>query len=296
MKINKILMPTDFSETANHALDQAIHLAVEHDAELVVLHARVMYEDDPSKIASKMLDIEEIEKKIKNEIQVKLQKYKNIRFKHSIVKGYSAPSAILGYLNDNPFDLVVIGTHGRTGIGHFLIGSVAEKIVRYAPCPVLTINRNFIFDRAFKRMLVPFDFSDHARLALETAISFTSSRNAELDLLYVVDKDVHPALYAWGMKSIFDVIPDIREKAKKRMDEVLSEIENSKKVKINKRVVEGIPSKEIAKFVNENDIDLIIMATHGLVGLDRFLLGSTTEKVIRSVDRPILSLKLKKLI
>jgi len=194
------------------------------------------------------------------------------------------------------FDLVIIGTHGRSGLEHFLIGSVAEKVVRYAPCAVLTVPGSAECKVFFRRLIVPFDFSEYAQLALEKALELADFEGLELHLIYVVEEDVHPAWYAWGAQSIFDVLPQIKEKAQEKMDETLAKLQVSDKVRIVKQVVAGKAHKEIAAYARQTVADGVVMATHGRVGLDRFLLGSTTERVIRSVKLPILTLKQKQII
>lgn len=297
MKINKILVPTDFSETANQAVKQALELASRHDADVVVLHARVMYEDDPNRLLQKLDALKGTEKEIEQRLLTQLKEptetHGQLNINHEIIRGYSASSAILTYLKENDFDLLVIGTHGRTGLGHFLIGSVAEKVVRYASCPVLTMPHDTAINIPLQKIVVPFDFSDHAQHALKTALDLAVIEKSDLHLVYIIENDVHPALYTWGVKTIFDVIPDIEKKAKARMDEVIGKLKSGVDVKIEKHIGTGMPHKELAKYIKSSKADLVIIATEGLVGLDRFLLGSTTEKIIRSVPKPILTLKLK---
>lgn len=298
MKIKRILLPTDFSKTANLALEQAIVLAAKYDAELMVLHARLIHEDDPSQLPEKLAHLEladdQIEGEISNYINDCTNKAAHINIGHEVIRGYSAHSAILSYLNEHPFDLIIIGTHGRSNLENLLLGSVTEKVVRYAPCMVLTISRNSDIKKRFQKVLVPFDFSEHAITALKTAIEITEA-GGEIELLYIFEKDVHSAYFAWGLASVLDVLPEVRSKAEQKMDQVVSEL-NIKKCKINKTITDGVPHKKITEFANKCEADLVVMATQGLVGLDRFLLGSTAERVIRAVHRPILTVKEKSLI
>ncbi len=299
MNIKKILVPTDFSDTAKAALDQALLLAAKFKAELTVLHARLLFEDDPVELEEKLREVKseehEVEQKLLEKMRSKTANHTHLNIKHEIIRGYSAPSAILGYINKHEFDLVVIGTHGRSGLEHFLIGSVAEKVVRYARCPVLTVRSADYIREKFLKILVPTDFSEPSLAALKTTPHWLE-QNSEVHLLYSVEQEVHPALYAWGMKSVLDMIPDIKQKVEKRMDELLSRIPALKQVKIKKVILEGKPHKQIAKYVDDEKVDLIIIGTHGMVGLDRLLLGSTTERVIRSVKVPVLTVKSKTII
>ncbi|NOX90276.1 MAG: universal stress protein [Calditrichaeota bacterium] len=300
MRIKKILVPTDFSETARAAVDQALFLTAKYNAELTVLHARLMFEDDPSELPKKLASLEkeehDVEAKLLSRLKAKTSEYAHLKIQHEIIRGYSAPSAILGYINNKEFDLVVIGTHGRSGLEHFLIGSVAEKVVRYARCPVLTVRSKEYITEQFTKIVVPFDFSEPSILALKSAIEVMDSPESEIHLIYVVEEEVHPALYAWGMRSVIEIIPDIISKVEERMENIVSQIPELKKAKIVKTVREGKPHKQISKYVEEVQPDLIVIGTHGLVGLDRFLLGSTTERVIRSIKQPVLTIKLKNII
>ncbi len=300
MEIRRILVPTDFSETAHAAVEQALILAIKYDAELTVLHARLLFEDDPAVLPEKLSSLkkeeQDVEKALMQRIKQCTEHSTHLKIEHEIIRGYSAPSAILGYINNHEFDLVVIGTHGRAGLEHVLIGSVAEKVVRYARCPVLTVRSKEYIRERFTKVLVPFDFNEPAVLALKTAAEFVDDPHGEIHLLYAVEQDVHPAFYAWGMKSVFEIIPDLEEKVKNRMDESVKNIPELKGKKIVKVVHEGKPHKEISAYADEIQPDALIIGTHGLVGLERFLLGSTTERVIRSVKFPVLTVKLKNII
>ncbi|MBN2425488.1 MAG: universal stress protein [Calditrichaceae bacterium] len=295
MKFKHIVVPTDFSPTANNAVKQALVLAARYDAKVTVTHARVLYEDDPAALSGKLKELkkneEEIESELKKRMEESCDKELSVKVNHEIIRGYSAPSAILNYLNTNTPDLVVIGTHGRSGVEHFLLGSVAEKVVRYAPCPVLTVNESSECGRAFPKIIVPVDFSELSIIALKAAAELAEAGSEEIHLFYAVDKDVHPALYSWGMKSVLDIVPDIIQKAEIKMDQAAAQVPGLSKVKLIKRVDAGVPYKEIARYVKEINADLVVIATHGLAGLDRMLLGSTTEKLIRAIKKPILTLK-----
>lgn len=139
--LNKILCPYDFSECAKHALKFAIKFAYAFKAKLYLLHAFDVRAYDysepvygisvPIKDAISIVQTElanSIPDKIKNELQVETVVVPGVPF-YEIIK----------FANENRINLIVMGTHGRTGIVHILIGSVAEKVVRKASCPVLTV-------------------------------------------------------------------------------------------------------------------------------------------------------------
>jgi len=299
MEIKRILAAADFSETSDKAIKQAMIISRKYDAELVVLHARVLHDDDPSKMPEEIEKLKIEERKNEENLLSCVQKctedYEHSKLRHEIIRGYSAHSAILRYLSENEYDLVVVGTHGRSGLGYFFLGSVAEKIVRYSPYPVLTVSRETAAEENIGHIIVPFDYSAQSEDALQSALML-ADKNAVLDLVYVIDKDVHPAQYAWGMKSIKEVVPDIVLKAEREMDRIIAEKENPNEVSVRKHILEGKPAKILTNFINNSGCNLVLASTHGLVGLDRFLLGSTTEQLIRSVHKPILTLKHRNLI
>ncbi len=139
--LNKILCPYDFSESSSHALRYAIEFASAYKAKLYLLHVfdiRVLDYGEPiygisipTKDAIGTIKTElanSIPEKVKNELQVETIVVSGVPF-YEIIK----------FANENGVDLIVMGTHGRTGIAHILLGSVAEKVVRKASCPVLTV-------------------------------------------------------------------------------------------------------------------------------------------------------------
>ena len=146
IKLKEILCPFDFSETAQEALKYAIYLMSKDDnATLYLAHvvdSRVFDYGDPiiehepsvSTVALDQSTREQLEKKLLAEVPDEIQN----RVETIILFGVPFLEIIMTARN-NDIDLIVIGTHGRTGLAHMLIGSVAEKVVRKAPCPVLSV-------------------------------------------------------------------------------------------------------------------------------------------------------------
>jgi len=296
IKIKQILVPTDFSKLSIRAIDMAMILSREFHAYLNIVHARVLYTDDPSRIKDEIEDLKRYEKKVDDEISAKIktlpEKAKTPqKINHDVIQDYSVVPSILEYIVDKKTDLVVMGTHGHTGLKHFLLGSVAEMLIRYALCPVLTVHSQTKIVREPKRILVPFDFSDLSKKAFHYAVNFARKFKSQIDLLYVIDTDVHPALYSWGLKSVSQLIPDIKERVSDSLDEIIKN-ERASNLKINRHFIDGKPYREIVKFSKKHCNDLIIIGTHGRTGVDKFLLGSVSEKVIRLAQCSVLSIKL----
>lgn len=298
MQIRKILFPTDFSETANLALAHALYLAEKYDAELHMLHVVVLHAEDPHNPAHHFPDEREIHEKLRDLAQKRMDEAtveyaaKDLSIRHVQRRSVSAAPAIVEYAEEEDIDLVVMGTHGRRGIRHLLIGSVAEEVVRLAPCPVLSVHgakaRKPL--SAMTHVLAPVDFSEHSKVALQTARHTAASYEADLQILHVLENVIHPAFYNMGAVSIKDLQPDIEERSKAAMLELFEETDGPD-VRTEYFTREGHAARTIVRFAQEQDTDLIVISTHGLTGVEHFLLGSVAEKVVRRAACPVLVVK-----
>ncbi len=140
MLAQHILVPTDFSEYADNALNYAIELAQAIEARLTILHAFYLSALALEEVAPAVLDVtlEAMENHVQKQIQIALERIQRTGLKgESIIVDGTPVEAIIETAKNKGVDLIVIGTHGRTGLTHALIGSVAEKVVRLASCPVI---------------------------------------------------------------------------------------------------------------------------------------------------------------
>jgi len=141
--LKKILCPVDFSESSEHALRYAVAFAAAYDAELALLHVvelPFLPAYSTAGVPDLSLPVERIEEQCAAQLNALVEKYRPLHGKISGQVVVGVPFLeIIRAARSSEFDLIVVGTHGRTGIKHLLIGSVAEKVVRKAPCPVLTV-------------------------------------------------------------------------------------------------------------------------------------------------------------
>ncbi len=299
IQLKKILYPTDFSPSAEQALPYALFLARQFQAELHMLHAIVLFEEDPYNPAYHFPDKEELYRKLSQLAQERMHSLLDGRDMTGIVlkqverRGISASEVILDYAAEEDIDLIVMGTHGRRGLKHLLLGSVAEEVVRRAPCPVMTIRYQEELrpvDR-FESILVPIDFSGYSRISLIHARELAQIYGARLHLLHVIeDIAIHPAFYNAGVFSIKDLRPNIEDEARELLQKFFKTTPGPE-VEADFFVVYGRATREIPRFAEEHNSDLIIMSTHGLTGLEHILIGSVTEKVVRYAPCPVLTLK-----
>lgn len=298
MKIQKILHPTDFSDSAKAAFDHALFLARQFDAELHVLHAVVVYAGDPFNPQARFPEAEEVFERLNEQarsemaglIEKRTDKALRIRDVHR--RGIAPDTVILEYVEEEDIDLVVMGTHGRRGPVRFLMGSVAERVVRLAPSPVLTIGRGERAGRveAIETLLVPVDFSDHSRAAVRAADALAGCYGAKLQLLHVVEEQRHPHFYGRMPQAfIMDRLPDLQQESTKALGDLAEEI--GIEAAWEAQVRSGSPGHEIVEAAEGLDADMIVLATHGLSGLKRVLLGSVAEQVVRLALVPVWTVK-----
>ena len=197
---------------------------------------------------------------------------------------------------DGAVDLIVIATHGRTGLQRALLGSTAERVVRHAPCPVLTVPsgagamgagpaRSF----TLQKIVVPVDFSKLAQAALPWATFLAGQFGAELLLLHVVEK--FPIDYLLGRDLTAETLARLRTQAAAELERLAASLGQTTGLKVSAVVREGTPHTEICHAAETLGADLIVLTTHGYTGLKQVWLGSTAERVVRHAPCPVLTVR-----
>jgi nucleotide-binding universal stress UspA family protein len=259
----------------------------------VVLHGLV--HDSPS---YRSADVEEFERNLEAAAAEHLQTALNGKaFNHIVVKkvkkrGLAAAPVITEYADDHEIDLIVMGTHGRRGLGHVVLGSVAEEVVRSAPCAVFAVRELAEAKplETVEKILVPVDFSEHSQNAVSHARELAASYGARLQLLHVFERPVYPSFYALDRDNFLRQMTEIEDTAVEHLRRIFKESAGPK-VSAEFHLIEGRASTDITDFAGNNGSDLIVIATHGLTGIKRLFLGSVAEKVIRRAKRPVFVVK-----
>ena len=193
-------------------------------------------------------------------------------------------------------DLVVVGTKGKTGLEHVLLGSTAERIIRMAPCPVLTVPAakqpaGERLKATVTRMLVPVDFSDCSRDALEYGALIAQRSKTSLKLFHVLE----PVSYGLDF-----TLPQMaqRESSKtaitKRLSDFVSALASLGLVS-DFLISGGLPADSILDAARAQSVDVIVMGTHGRRGVSHALFGSVAESVLRRSSCPVLTVRSPKL-
>ena len=289
LPIRRLLFPTDFSDGAALAFPQAAALAAWHDAELHILHVRERA-TAPEKTLPVSFDVlrewlghasdtgptDDLDLEALSLVQ------------HQVDDG-AAAEEIVAYAEAEGIDLVVMSTHGRRGVQRMLVGSVTEEVVRTVPCPVLAVRADGDTAPAptVHRILVPVDFSDASKAAVRHANALAQTYGAEIDLLHVVEQVVYPSAY--GVEPAYFPTQEVLTRVERTLGEMAREDLDPEVVSIS--AVVGYAPMSILDHADEHDIDLIVIATHGRSGLDRMLLGSVTERILRRAPTPVFIVK-----
>jgi universal stress protein A len=142
-----------------------------------------------------------------------------------------------------------------------------------------------------RRILVPIDFSDHSKKALQYAIPFAEQFKTSIDLLYVVEPAIYPADFSFGQVGFPAVEDELRQRGAEELEGLIKR-EIGTRVNARSSVRTGKAAYEIEQYAREESIDLIIIATHGHSGVEHVLFGSTAEKVVRHAPCPVLVVRL----
>jgi len=281
LHIDRVLFPTDRSEPAERAYVHALHLAAAHGAELHILHVTGEPRDSPQDLTP--LTSQEVVTELNLESG---RPAEPARIVQKEISGDRPADVILRYAEEQGVDLVVMGTHGRGGVERMILGSVAERVVRQAPCPVMTVRSSG--GMQVNRILVPVDFSDLSKAVIPVAEDLAELYDARVELLYVIDEEDYP-MENVPLLGPVHVSPDELEKRIRKLMRNL-EREYGNGTEVTGTVIVGSPADSIIEHAQEH-ADLIVMATHGRTGLKRIVLGSVAEKVVRQAPVPVFSVK-----
>ncbi|SDM62330.1 Nucleotide-binding universal stress protein, UspA family [Halogranum gelatinilyticum] len=287
---DRILVPTDGSDWAMAAANHAFALAKLGDATVHALSVVDLrhFEDDVVGSASEDLSIAEQAAKAAVERVQQVGEESGCRVRTHVERGIPHET-VLRFVADHDVDLVVMGTHGRTGLERFLLGSVTERVLRGSPVPVLTTHLDGDGGTlpTYEHLLVPTDGSEGARDALDRAVAVATAAGARLTVLSVVDSRAFTGGFETG-----PTLPNIREQLQQYAEDAADALVRRAAdagVDADSVVTVGLPATEITAYAESNDVDLVVMGTHGRSGLERLILGSVTERVVRTSETPVLA-------
>lgn len=300
--ITKILIGVDFSEVSPLALRAGYTLARRLKAELVLTHVV----ERPSFILAGDLGfgshgmMEEYEALMKSKLSDLARELPSEGMRVQLQVAHGKPHQMLADMAQAEHaQLIVVGHVGRTGLSHLLLGSVAERLLRTAQVPVMVVHKPSeaaTQQRAgglqAERILVPFDFSEHAQQAVHFAAQLARGGGARISLLYVLDAAALPLPNhvpeerGASVVRLRGELGRLLENEQKRLSEELA-------MEVNAELVQGLPREEIVHRAAAGHFDLLVMGTHGRAGISRALLGSVAEGVLREASCTAIAVPLR---
>lgn len=296
--IKRILFATDFSPCAVRAQDYALFLASSWGAELNVLHVLEFPPGMNPDYPVNSLYLNQLRKEATRSIEELMARatQSGIATNKHLLLGIPS-QRICAIADECRDDLIVLGTRGRTGLEHILLGSTAERVIKTAPCPVLAVRLPKTEGSGgapgigtpvrLARMLVPIDGSDCSLDALEYAAQLAMLAGTTVTLLHVVEP------VAYGIDFTLGGMAE-REQQRAQMHgklESLTAALRSVGLTVDHVVRGGLPGDSIVEVARVQASDLIVMGTHGRRGISHVMSGSVAEAVLRKGGCPVLTVR-----
>ena len=297
-----ILIPTDGSDYVEPAIRYGLDLARRYDANVHALH---VVDSSPLEsdfdLTALETDVETLPEAWYDAGDTATQQIasqaseRGLGVVTEVRRGIPARE-IASYITDNGIDLVCMGTRGRTGLGRLLLGSVTTRIVRTVDRPIFSVKPKAVNAESeleserrggFENILVPTDGSKPAREAVTHGLELAQTYDATLHGLYVVDRGAYASRPGWTWN-------ELQHGLEQDGETVLENFQSraaSNDVPVAVELTHGVPYQEIVEYCDRHETDLVAMGTHGRSGLTRQIVGSVTERVLRSSDVPVLTIR-----
>jgi nucleotide-binding universal stress UspA family protein len=295
MQPKRILCTTDLSDLSNQTLAYGIGLAQAFEATLFVCHiidlpfATVYGEVHfvPMEVQSQSVDSA-------HEQLAALMADAPVHWEPLVTVGHTADE-IHRLSVENRVDLAISATHGRSGLRRFVLGSVAERLMRALPCPLLVIREPALAAAdtdarsiAFRRILVGCDFSTDSEAAFSYGLSLAQEFEAELHLVHALEPPVYTDWFKAGVAPDLDLDRRLIGQAAERLDAMVPVDARHWCTPVNS-VLTGRPFAEIVAYAEDRAADLIVLGMRGYGLMETLLLGSTTDRVVRRAPCPVLA-------
>jgi nucleotide-binding universal stress UspA family protein len=290
-----LLLATDFSEASTHASELAARIAERLGAMVTIAH---VYDSTPFHLGH-ALPPQQLAEGLSASAATRLDDVRKEHFPAAsnvrtlAIDAESAAAAVSEQARGSGVDLVVVGTRGRSGLARLLIGSVADSIVRLSPCDVLTVPPGSNTTELPRTVLAPTDFSEAAGVAVGRAHALATALDAELTVAHVFDPSVpipapNEAAGLWLPQD--QVEAELRGKL-----DMLHETELGKSPRVRTELIVADSHAEgIVAYAEDQGMGMIVVGSFGLGALERFLIGSVAERVVRAAHCPVLTVRSRK--
>lgn len=296
-KLERILCPTDFGTCAHAALRQALRLAEAHGAHVDLAHVanvpRFTRRDVMGRLGDSgskpLLELALAESNKQMDVLMReLTLAERQRVTTHCLLG-SPAAAIVEHAQKGESDLIVLGAFGHARLSKYVLGGVAQKTIRHAPCPVLSVPPADNVG-VFRTILVGTDFSECSMHALHVAHDLAKRENAQLVV-------AHASPSAWSLPPDLNVggaegtswLELLQREAREQLDEFVDQA-RAKGLEVDARqLLIGSPAQALLQYARTHNVDLMVLGTHGRTPITRLMLGSVTETVVHNAEVPVLT-------
>lgn len=304
IEIRSILCPIDFSDFSRHALDHAAAIAKWYQSTITVFNVCPLVPAMAFAPATPMLPLSVPTPDDLHALLASMTRFAegemgaSVPLRYEIAEG-DPVTQILDRAVAIPSDLLVLGTHGRSGFQRLVLGSVTEKVLRKASCPVLTVPKStpdaVPTPPLFKHIVCAVDFSDCSVHALTYAISLAREADADLTLVHVIEvptdglSEEHETALT-GPRALKDYIAAVEEERAARVRRLVPQNVGNH-CRINTLMATGKPYREIMRIASERKTELIVIGIHGRGAADLAFFGSTAQHIVRQAACPVLTIR-----
>lgn len=299
VEFQRILCPVDLSDLSVRPLAYAGAVAKWYDAALSVLHIVPTF--DPVEVQASAIGApvhfaypvprEQVLDELARAVEAAGIPPLDVTY---LAEAGDASATIVDRSVEMAADLLVMGTHGRSGFNRWVLGSVTEKVLRKAPCPVLTVPPHAPAVAptgvAFRHILCPMDFSPSATLAFGFALDLAQQAHASVSMLQVIESLAEEEPLSLLPFNVAEYRQLLTKDAHDRMDALIASEPHASGT-INNMVVVGRAYREILRVAADITVDLIVMGVQGRGGPGLALFGSTTQQVVRAAHCPVLTVR-----
>jgi nucleotide-binding universal stress UspA family protein len=310
LAVQRILCGVDFSDCSRHAFDRAVAVARADRAALTVLHvlereavAPVAPYVGPEGLAPFVSQFDPERIKCEMERYLEIDRVRGVNVDCVAVEAMHVDDEILAQARTLAADLIVMGTHGRSGFQRLVLGSIAERVLRKAEPAVLTVPPSSVEhvssrQAPFQRILCAIDFSDWSLGGLRYAVSLAQRHDARLGVCHVID--LIAPIYDPVVGPLYDPLASAPVEAnyltaaeivtRERLRSLLTPAVRGT-IAVDELVARGKAHQELVRLAGSWRSDVIVMGTHGRRMIDRALFGATVERVVRHAPCPVLTVR-----
>ena len=303
IQIRRVLCPVDFSEFSRRAVEHAVAIATWYESAVTLLHVSPIvplaaYAPGSGVLPTANLSAGDQERLLTSMKQLAADAAAGaaIPFDYKLAEGHAA-AEILNAATVLSSDLIVMGTHGRSGFERLLLGSVTEKVLRKAACPVLSVTAADSQPQArtavSRRIVCAVDFSDCSLRGLDYAVSLAQESDASLTVVHVLEmaSDISPDVPAIiSDQTLQEYVATATTERRQRLERLIPDAVRDA-CSVETIVVRGKPYREILRVAVEQASELIVIGVHGRGPIDLLFFGSTAQHVVRAAPCPVLTLR-----